>query len=292
MITTRKEKHRRNKGQAVVELALTLPIVLLLTLGIMEGGWLMFVYTSLSSAGREAARYGAGIGSNGSGTILYNDCNGIKAAAMRIGQFAGITASDIHIYHDTGPAATSRTEYCTTPTDTTTLTGNQRILVQIDINYRPISPVGPFQTFPLHSESAHTILMGADVVAKPQTFSGGGTICDVSKYTISQDQPLGPIDTITITNGGGTATKIVNILVVWDLTSSPVLNSIRDLANNPLPGLVGLPSNGPMYTSAVNIPFAAGTMSQFKMNFSKTLKYPLLILLTLDTPENCNFGIH
>ena len=100
------------KGQAMVEFAIAIPIVMILVLAIFDFGRLIFVYTSISAASREAARYGAGVGSTISGTLLYNDCDQIKAAAIRIGRFAGVKASDIHIFHDTGPD-TTKVEYCT-----------------------------------------------------------------------------------------------------------------------------------------------------------------------------------
>src|SRR5450759_1041110 len=76
-LRSRSHKLFNQSAQGMVEFALTIPIILLMILGIIEGGRLIFIYSSLAAAGREAARYGAGIGSLDSGTILYNDCAGI-----------------------------------------------------------------------------------------------------------------------------------------------------------------------------------------------------------------------
>jgi Flp pilus assembly protein TadG len=48
-----------NKGQELVEYALTLPILLLLILGIVEFGAAIFAYNTVANAAREGARVGA-----------------------------------------------------------------------------------------------------------------------------------------------------------------------------------------------------------------------------------------
>jgi len=50
---------RDNRGQELVEYALTLPILLLLVLGIMEFGLAIFAYNTVANAAREGARVGA-----------------------------------------------------------------------------------------------------------------------------------------------------------------------------------------------------------------------------------------
>jgi Flp pilus assembly protein TadG len=50
---------RDNRGQELVEYALTLPILLLLVLGIMEFGVAIFAYNTVANAAREGARVGA-----------------------------------------------------------------------------------------------------------------------------------------------------------------------------------------------------------------------------------------
>jgi len=47
---------RKEDGQAVVEFALVLPILLLVVLGIMEFGWLFYGNIVITSAAREGAR--------------------------------------------------------------------------------------------------------------------------------------------------------------------------------------------------------------------------------------------
>jgi TadE-like protein len=47
------------KGQAIVELALVLPIFFLLVFGLVDLGRAVFIYNSLSEASREGARWGS-----------------------------------------------------------------------------------------------------------------------------------------------------------------------------------------------------------------------------------------
>lgn len=49
--------HRRYPGQGLVEFALVLPVFLLLTLGVVEMGWLLYNNHTLTNAAREGARY-------------------------------------------------------------------------------------------------------------------------------------------------------------------------------------------------------------------------------------------
>jgi uncharacterized protein (UPF0333 family) len=53
-----KLKHmKKENGQAMVEFALVLPILLLLVAGIIDFGWLFYNHLSANNASREAARY-------------------------------------------------------------------------------------------------------------------------------------------------------------------------------------------------------------------------------------------
>ena len=97
---------KKNIGQAITEFALALPVTLLIVFGVIEFGYLLFVYSSVNSASREAARYGIAIGDVSGGGKRYYDCNGIEDAGLKIGQFAGMTAADITIGYDRGPGTT------------------------------------------------------------------------------------------------------------------------------------------------------------------------------------------
>jgi len=96
------KRKKDKKGQGAVEFALVLPILILVMLGLIEFGRLIFIYTAVNSA--EAARYGVAIGNGAGGIPRYIDCAGIRAAALNVGRFAGMQASDISITYDYGPS--------------------------------------------------------------------------------------------------------------------------------------------------------------------------------------------
>jgi Flp pilus assembly protein TadG len=50
--------HQSQEGQDIIEYALILPFLLLLTFSIIEGGWLIFRYNTVANAAREGARAG------------------------------------------------------------------------------------------------------------------------------------------------------------------------------------------------------------------------------------------
>ena len=67
---------RRNEaGQSMVEMALVLPILLILIGGIVDFGWLFYNQLSLTNAAREGARYAA---------IHYTDAGEWKQDAIKI----------------------------------------------------------------------------------------------------------------------------------------------------------------------------------------------------------------
>jgi len=47
---------RKNKAQAMVEFAIALPILLMLLYGILEAGRLLFLYSTIVTASRQAVR--------------------------------------------------------------------------------------------------------------------------------------------------------------------------------------------------------------------------------------------
>jgi len=101
-------KHPKHKGQALVEFAIALPIVLLLVIGMLEVGRLIVYISAANSAAREATRYGAASGLDG-GVPRYCNQTNIRAAAVKAGFVAGIqgNASDVKICYDTGPTGST-----------------------------------------------------------------------------------------------------------------------------------------------------------------------------------------
>lgn len=59
LIQRDRHSRRDGRGQAMVELALALPIFFLIVFGLIDLGRAVFVYNSLSEGAREGARYGS-----------------------------------------------------------------------------------------------------------------------------------------------------------------------------------------------------------------------------------------
>jgi len=75
---------RVQSGQSLVEIALVLPVLLLLLVGIIEIGRFSYYSILVANAARAGAQYGA------QDVTTAFDTNGIKTAARKDGQVAGI----------------------------------------------------------------------------------------------------------------------------------------------------------------------------------------------------------
>jgi len=166
---------KKTKAQAMVEFALVLPLLLLLLYGILEAGRLLFIYSTIVTASRQAVRYGSATGQGLSTTVVrYWDCDGIRLAAQKVDFLNAFDDSDIVIQHDNGPAdPLGPVTYCTGPVDTSNFqpTNSSRLLVTIDGDYLPIIPkLIPFiersvtKGNPIKAESARTILVSVAIV--------------------------------------------------------------------------------------------------------------------------------
>lgn len=159
---------RRETAQGMVEFALILPLLLVLFLGVIEVGRLLFIYSSVTTASREAARYGSAAGDIGGYIAHYQDCAGIRAAARRMGYLAGIQDIDIEIEYDEGPESTT---YASCPVgelgpSPSEVALGDRITVQVEANYQPMVLLVNLPAFPITSRSSRTILK--DIIIEGQ----------------------------------------------------------------------------------------------------------------------------
>ena len=92
-------------AQAIVEFAIALPILMALLVGILEVGRMIFIYSAVTNASREASRYASAIGRDDSGYYVYKYCEGIQAMADRSAFL--ISLSSITITYDNGPGTAS-----------------------------------------------------------------------------------------------------------------------------------------------------------------------------------------
>jgi hypothetical protein len=158
------------KAQGIVEFALAIPIILFAVLVIFEVAYVIITFNGVAMASREASRYGAGMSTSqavGSPLSHWQDCQGIRDAARRIGGFLGISDSDIHIFYDSGPDALPADavskEICA-PDPIPQVSKGGRITVKVTAHYAPLSMLIQMAPIPISSLSSHTILTGIPIV--------------------------------------------------------------------------------------------------------------------------------
>ena len=149
---------KRDLGQGLVEFAIALPVVMLVIMGTIEFGRLMITNIAISSASREAARFGAAVGNDDLGILPpYEDCVGIRDAAKRITTaFIPIEDAEIDIQYDKGPGTAFYSD-CSTLSETVQL--GDRVVVSITTTYEPLIPLG-FGGFEITSVTKRSIAKG------------------------------------------------------------------------------------------------------------------------------------
>jgi len=152
---TPKQKLFRQSAQAMVEFAIALPILMALLVGIFEVGRMVFIYSAINNASREAVRYASAIGRDDSGNNKYQYCDGIKDMARRSAYFTPLT---IAISYDHGPG-TGSFDTCTGAVDTgVDVSSGDRVLVTVTAQYHPMLKLIPLRSRTFTSSSSRTIL--------------------------------------------------------------------------------------------------------------------------------------
>jgi len=90
------------RGQGLIEFALVAPILLVLILGSIEMARLLAIFSSVSSAARQAARYGSVSGNSGGGVPYFLNCAGIRSTARGASALLGLADTDIVVEYDRG----------------------------------------------------------------------------------------------------------------------------------------------------------------------------------------------
>ncbi len=152
---------RKERGQSMVEFALAVPVFMALVMGIIEFGYLMFTYSSVFSATREAARYGASVGMNADGVPHEKDCNGIRAAAVRIGGLVGVTNASIDIRYDTGPTDSRAWEALPRCEDNPNTILGDRIIVRVSFTFKSL--IGIIPNLPILNTDTRSIIKSVNI---------------------------------------------------------------------------------------------------------------------------------
>jgi hypothetical protein len=181
----------KKPAQAMVEFAIALPVLLLLLYGILEAGRLLFLYSTVVTASRQAVRYGSATGEGLGGHPRYQDCKGIRDAARAVGYLGPFDGVDIS--YDTGPG-TTQNPLCTDPNldsdsslTTTILEGNRvRLIVGVRETFTPLVKLVPFLQRPINATSARTILYSVPIVVDQEQQEWFKT---PTTLTITHDDP-------------------------------------------------------------------------------------------------------
>ena len=251
---------KKNRAQAMVEFAIALPILLMLLYGILETGRLLFLYSTIVTASRQAVRYGSATGVGPNGYPRYKECAEIKRIANKQDYLNAFDDADIVITYDAGPGAT--------PFDTCDGSGDgdetvdelvapstansSRIQVTIEGDFFPIVPrLVPFiersvaNGEPIRGISARTIIIGIAIVVTntPDTAPSTPTNTVTSTSTAS----VTPTDTPT-----STPTNTLIFTETPSLTPTVTLSPTATLSPTPsfTPTITDTPTNTPTPTSS------------------------------------------
>jgi Flp pilus assembly protein TadG len=214
------------RGQAIVEFALVLMILMVVLVGILEVGRLMFMYAAVNNASREASRYASAIGldtnpDNGVTAEKYRFCEMIKKMAQRSAFF---TSPTITISYDHGPGTTAF-DTCDGSVDTgvsiNSGTDLDRVYVTVSANYSPMLNLIPIGSRTLTSASARTISGYLDLEDLPTRTPNPPTVgVPTTPGTVVASYTPTATATATVASQTPTATSVGVVVTMTPLPSS------------------------------------------------------------------------
>lgn len=207
-------KNHAQRAQAVVEFMLALPVLLMLLYGIVEVGRLIFIFSSVANASRQAARYGSASGEINN-VAFYEDCEGIRKVANQSAFI--ITFDKINITYDRGinPDGTSIPIEGVDPNPAedscpiaVPVRNGDRIIVQVSTTYEPILSILPIDPMEVVSASARSFLISIPIVgnALPTGFAAE-TSTPSPAPTVITATPIVPTSTATFIPASGGLAK-------------------------------------------------------------------------------------
>lgn len=201
------------KAQTIVEFALILPLLLLVLLGVIEFGRILFIYVTVTSTSREGARYGSAVGAQTvNGLPRYLDCDGMRSAALKVGILANLTPSNITVSYDHGPdtASSPYIADCTASPANLNIGNPQppnprlgdRVVVNVATTIQPLFSYVIAKTFTIQAQTARTIIkdvnVGAAVLPQPGPPSTFNANLSVTKTDYTSSVMPGSSDTYSI----------------------------------------------------------------------------------------------
>ena len=194
-------KNQHETAQGLVEFALVLPMLIVVLFGVIEVGRLLFIYNAVATSSREAARYGSAAGDVGGYLAHYEDCNGIRAAAKRMGVLAGIRDADIAISYDHGPNTPVFANAC--PPSGQAVRLGDRVVIEVIAYYQPMVNFVNLVPFPLRSVTGRSIIKDVSIEGTPPapypTNTPTRTITPTPTNTATNTPTPTPTNTATMT---------------------------------------------------------------------------------------------
>ena len=158
---------KSQRAQAMVEFAIALPILLMVLIGIFEVGRMVFVYSSVTNASRNASRFASAVGltlalDNTNYYHKYVYCDGIKDVAADSAYLVPASSLTVTISYDDGNGNTLAVCDATGGEDADVLavpvdTGD-RVTVVVSAPYQPIVRLVPISARTITATSSRTIL--------------------------------------------------------------------------------------------------------------------------------------
>lgn len=155
-----KQKKYGLRAQAIVEFAIVLPILMMILVGILEFGRMVFIYSAVTNASRNAVRYASAVGLEDTGQYhKYLYCDGIRQTAANSAFLLRPADLTITISYDNGPG-TSSIGSCTASggEQTISVESGDRVNVTVAATYRPMVRLIPIPNKTFISSSYRTIL--------------------------------------------------------------------------------------------------------------------------------------
>lgn len=174
--------NRRNnfRAQAMVEFMLALPLLVVLIYGTIEVARLVFIFSSVANASRQAARYGSGAGEIDN-VAFYQNCAAIREVANRSAYV--VPFDEITITYDRGvnqngsqipiSNVNPSPDSDTCPIKDGLIRNGDRIIVKVTASYEPIISIIPLEPLKVVSASARTFLISIPILGSdmPRAFS-------------------------------------------------------------------------------------------------------------------------
>ena len=194
----------KEHAQSLVEFALVFPLLLFITLGVIEVGRMIYIYASVASSSREGARYGSAAGDEGDLLPYFADCAGIRAAARRPLILIDVQDEDISIHYDRGPGTSIYASDC--PPLLKDVRLGDRINVHVVADYVPIIEFLGFNGFPINATTSRTLLKDIEIEGTPPppiwTNTPTPTNTPIPPITDTPTPTATPTDTPTATATG------------------------------------------------------------------------------------------